>query len=52
VLELNDSRYFVRIVACGGLTAVSRKDLEARIVPALKRLAASIGKSSRAWIEL
>ena len=31
--------------------AVSRKDLEARFVPALKRLAASIGKSSRAWIE-
>ncbi|UUZ66400.1 hypothetical protein LP417_36005 (plasmid) [Polaromonas sp. P1-6] len=32
--------------------AVSSKDLEGRFVPALKRLAASIGKSSRAWIEL
>ena len=31
--------------------AVSGKDLENRFVPALKQLAASIGKSSRAWIE-
>jgi len=31
--------------------AVSTRDLEARYVPALKRLAASIGKSSRAWVE-
>lgn len=31
--------------------AVSQKDLEARFVPALKRLATSIGKSSRALVE-
>ena len=31
--------------------AVSQKDLEARFVPALKRLASSIGKSSRALVE-
>ena len=31
--------------------AVSTRDLDARFVPALKRLAASIGKSSRAWTE-
>lgn len=31
--------------------AVSQRDLASRFVPALERLAASIGKSSRAWIE-
>jgi IclR family mhp operon transcriptional activator len=31
--------------------AVAREDLEARFVPALRRLASSIGKASRALIE-
>lgn len=31
--------------------AVSEKDLESRFVPALKRLAVTIGKGSRVWIE-
>ena len=32
-------------------SAVSRKDLDARFVPALKRLADSIGKASKAWVD-
>jgi Bacterial regulatory helix-turn-helix protein, lysR family len=51
MLDLNDFRYFVRIVECGGLTAASRNlnVPKSTVSYRLQQLEASLGAIATGW---